>query len=211
MTALVFTIQPEQICIAMDTLVISADDRTPLHYQTKIMSFPRLNLVVAGTGHSLLVSHWWHFLNTNILATDIDNLNQYCQNALLSIEGNCQDADCTDSTIYHFGYSPSSERYVGFAYRSTNDWKPEALADGLGIKPVISIAPFDDLQLPATFIDIISQQRSEDQLKPNSFRVGIGGQIEFAVMENGSINISTVHKFESYESDYAIMVERLNA
>lgn len=59
MTALVFSLQPEQICIAMDTLVIGAVDRMPL-------SFQESDLVVLGTGHAGFINGWFQHLQANL-------------------------------------------------------------------------------------------------------------------------------------------------
>jgi hypothetical protein len=45
---------------------------------------------------------------------------------------------------------------------------------------------------------------------PLSERVGIGGDIQFVLLENGVVTVSTVHRFESYESDYKQMAEKVD-
>lgn len=50
MTALVYTLQPDQICIAMDTLAVKAEDKMPLCFQRKFLPIPDKNMLIAGTG-----------------------------------------------------------------------------------------------------------------------------------------------------------------
>jgi len=209
MTALAFTIQPDQICLAMDTLVVSAADKTPLCYQTKFSILPHLNLIIAGTGLSSLIANWFHFVNNNMVVRDIDHLNIFATGSLLYIEAELQDTDLTTTTLYHFGYSKTNNRYVGYAYRSAKHWESDQLPDALGIKPEVHVPPTDNIQFPQFLIDIVSEQRRQDLLLPQPERLGIGGEIQFAVMENGVVNVSTVHRFESYESDYKEMAKKV--
>lgn len=209
MTALVYTLQPDQICLAMDTLVVDAEDKTALCYQTKFSILPHLNLVIAGTGLASLVSGWFHCANGNLLATGIEDLNSLAPDLFRNAEKEIPGNNLTSSTIYHFGYSQLDNRYVGYALRSTNNWNPERLPDALGFKPVIQITPTDDIRFPDFLIDIIKEQRRQDQLLPLADQVGIGGEIQFVNLENGKIMASTVYQFESYRSDWEQMMRKV--
>ena len=211
MTALVFTIKPDQISLAMDTLVVAANDKTPLCYQTKFTVLPHLNLVIAGTGLASLITGWFHFVNGSMIVRDVDHLSAFTPEALRLAVADCQGADLTTTTLYHFGYSQLEKRYVGYAYRSAKSWEPERLPDALGLKPVVHVPPTDNIQLPQFLIDIVSEQRRQDLMLPLSERVGIGGDIQFVILANGVVTVSTVHRFDSYESDYEQMVEKVNA
>jgi len=209
MTALNYTIQPDQICLAMDTLVISAQDKTPLCYQTKFVTLPHLNLVIAGTGLASLIAHWFHIVNTSAVVRDIDHLNVFAPELLPKIAESQEGTDLTTTTLYHFGYSVANNRYVGYAYRSADNWESDSLPDALGVKPVVDVPPTDNIQFPQFMIDIVSEQRRQDLLLPQAERLGIGGEIQFVVMQNSTITMSTVHRFESYESDYSRMAEKI--
>lgn len=211
MTALVFTVQPEQICLVMDTLVVAADDKTPHCYQTKFTILPHLNLVIAGTGLASLVTGWFHFVNGSMIVQDIEHLNTFAPEALRRVAAQCEGTDLTPTTLYHFGYAASEKRYIGYAYLSTNHWESEQLSDALSFKSVAHVAPTYDMQFTKFLIDIVSKQRRQDLLLPLPERVGIGGDIQFVRMENGTVTVSTVHRFESYESDYELMAEKINA
>lgn len=211
MTAMVFTIQPEQICLAMDTLVVDAFDKTPLCYQTKFTVLLHMNLVIAGTGLAPLINDWFRFVNGSIIATDVDSLNLYAPTLLRNATAQSQGTDFTSTTLYHFGYSTTRNRYVGFAYRSTKNWEPDQLPDALGFKPVVDVRPTEKIEFPQFFIDIISEQRRKDLLLPVAERVGIGGDIQFVVLEGGVVTVSNVHRFDSYNSDLEVMVGKNNA
>lgn len=211
MTALVFTVQPDQICLGMDTLVVAANDKTPLCYQTKFTILPHLNLVIAGTGLASLVTGWFHFVNGSMVVQDIEHLNAFAPDALRRVTAQCEGTDLTTTTLYHFGYATLEKRYIGYAYRSTNNWESDQLPDALGFKPVVRNVPTDNIQFPQFLTDIVTEQRRQDLLLPLSERVGIGGDIQFVVMENRTVTVSTVHRFESYDSDYKLMSEKINA
>jgi hypothetical protein len=211
MTALVFTIQPDQICLAMDTLVVDPYDKTPLYYQTKFTVLPHINLVIAGTGLAPLINGWFHFVNGCMVVRDIDHLNPSAPRLLRDAAARCLGTDLTTTTMYHFGYSAIDNRYVGYAYRSAENWEPDRLQDALGVKPVVDVQPTDKIQFPEFFINIVKEQRRRDLLLPLSDRIGIGGDIQFVILENGVVTISNVHRFDSYESDYELMVRKNNA
>jgi hypothetical protein len=210
MTALVYIVQPDKIYLAMDTLVVTHDDKIPLYYQTKFTVLPHLNLVIAGTGFASLINGWFHCVNGSMVVRDIDHLKVLAPGLLRDATPRCQGADITTTTLYHFGYSTLEKRYVGYAYRSAKNWEPDRLQDALGLKPVIDVQPTRNIQIPQFLIDIVCEQRRKDLSLPVSERVGIGGDIQVVVMENGIVTISTVHRFESYESDYELMTKKID-
>jgi hypothetical protein len=207
MTALVFALQPEQVCIAMDTLVIGADDRMPMSFQRKFLSVSESDLVVAGTGHAGFINGWFQHLQSNLCGATIDDLNEEAPSifrASVSAEGGLSGLT---ATIYHFGYSAREQRYAGYAYRSEHGFRSDRLQYALGYKPVVPITPNDDIRFPDFLIDIILEQQRHDCLQPIAERLGIGGEIEFVVMSERTIHVETVHRFSSYEAE-AIHIQR---
>lgn len=201
MTALVFALQPEQVCIAMDTLVIGADDRMPMCFQRKFLSVPEVDLVVAGTGHASFINGWFQRLQANLHGTTIDYLNEAVPSifrASVSAEGGLSGLT---ATIYHFGYSVREHRYAGYAYRSQHGFRSDRLQYALGCKPVVPVTPNEDIRFPEFLIDIILEQQRQDCLLPITERVGIGGEIEFVVMSDRATHVETVHRFSSYEAE----------
>jgi hypothetical protein len=209
MTALVFALQPDQVCIAMDTLVIGANDRKPVAFQRKFLPVPEFDLVVAGTGHAGFIYGWFQYLRSNLQSATIDDLDAEAPNifrASASAEGGL---DGLTVTIYHFGYSARERRYVGNAYRSENSFRSERLPYALGVKPFVPVTPNDDIHFPDFLIDILLEQQRHDSLLPITERVGIGGEIEFVVMSDRSMHIETVHRFSSYESESFLIKQRV--
>ncbi|WP_374691241.1 hypothetical protein [Accumulibacter sp.] len=211
MTALVFALQPEQVCLAMDTLVIGADDRMPMSFQRKFLSVPESDLVVAGTGHAGFINGWFQHLQANLHGATIDDLNEETPRifrASVSAEGGLSGLT---ATIYHFGYSVRECRYAGYAYRSEHGFCSDRLQYVLGYKPVVSVTPIDGIRFPDFLIDIILEQQRQDRLLPITERVGIGGEIEFVVMSNRSIHVETAHRFSSYEAESIHIEQRAEA
>lgn len=207
MTALVFALQPEQVCIAMDTLVVGADDRLPMSFQRKFLSVSESDLVAAGTGHADFINGWFQHLQSNLRGVTIDDLNEEAPSifrASVIAEGGLSGLTVT---IYHFGYSTREQRYVGYAYRSEHGFRSDRLQYALGYKPVVPITPSDDIHFPDFLIDIILEQQRQDCLQPISERVGIGGEIEFVFMSERTIHVETVYRFSSYEAE-SIHIER---
>lgn len=82
MTALVFSLQPDQVCVAMDTLVVGADDRMPLAFQRKFLSVPDSDLLVAGTGLAGFVTGWFDYLLSLTSLGDVDNVGSIAPSVL---------------------------------------------------------------------------------------------------------------------------------
>ena len=114
-------------------------------------------------------------------------------------------------TIYHFGYSAAEKRYIGYAYPSEKKFEPDRLPDALGFKPVISIEPTDDIRFPDFLVEIVLEQQRHDNGKPLAERDGIGGEIEFVIMANRAIRVSTVHRFSCFEADQKYIAQCADA
>jgi hypothetical protein len=211
MTALVFALQPDQVCIAMDTLVIGANDKMPMSFQRKFLSVPESDLVVAGTGHAGFINGWFQHLKANFQGATIDDLNAEVPSifrASVSAEGGLSGLT---ATIYHFGYSVREHQYAGYAYRSEHSFRSDRLQYALGFKPVVPVTPSDDIRFPDFLIEIVLEQQRHDRLQPITERVGIGGEIEFVVMLDRAIHVETVHRFLSYEAESIHIEQRPEA
>ncbi|MDR6584551.1 hypothetical protein HBH1_03366 [Herbaspirillum sp. BH-1] len=211
MTALVFALQDDQICVAMDTLVVSARDKMPLYFQRKFLSLPGSNLIVAGTGHAGFITGCFQYLQAHFQEATIDDLDGVVPDIFrASVRGQGGLSGLT-ATIYHFGYSVEEQRYVGYAYRSEHDFRSDRLRYGLGFKPVVPVTPTNDIHFPDFLIELVLEQQRQDNLLPITERVGIGGEIEFVVMSDRLINVETVHRFSSYEAESIYIEQRTEA
>jgi hypothetical protein len=208
MTALVFALQPDQVCIVMDTLVVGANDKMPLAFQRKFLSFPESDLVVAGTGHAGFINGWFQYLQANLQGATIDDLTQKASNIFRASVSAENGLSGLTATIYHFGYSDRECQYIGYAYRSEHDFLADRLHYALGYKPVVPVALNDDIRFPDFLIDIVLEQQRRDHFLPIAEKVGIGGEIDFVVMSNRTIHVETVHRFSSYEAESTHIEQR---
>lgn len=201
MTALVFALQPEQICIAMDTLVVGADDKKPMNFQRKFLPLRENNLLIAGTGLANLINGWFEYISSLSDLRDIDDLNKFASNVLQESVRAVGGLGENTATLYHFGYSKAESKYVGYVYRSTTEFRSERLQYGLGLKPQVEITTCENIEFPSFLIDVILEQQRQDHSLPTEQQVGIGGEIEFAVLADRTMWIETVHRFATYESE----------
>jgi hypothetical protein len=65
----------------------------------------------------------------------------------------------------------------------------------LGLKPQVQVKECKNIEFPNFLIDIILEQQHQDRLLPVEQQVGIGGEIELALLENRATHIETVHRF----------------
>lgn len=211
MTALVFALQPDQICVAMDTLVVGAEDKKPMCFQRKFLSLPENELLIAGTGLANLINGWFGYVSSLSDLGDIDDLNHFASSVLAASVRAAGGLGEITTTLYHFGYSRAEAKYVGYAYRSTTDFQLERLQYALGVKPPVRVEPTENIEFPGFMIEIILNQQRQDQQLSIEQRVGIGGEIEFAVLSNRNTQIKTVHRFETYEAEHRYISCRENA
>ncbi len=203
MTALNIFFEPNQVCIATDTL--ACDGGLPRLYASKIFPLSHLNGVLCGTGAFGLLMDWFVAIQSGAIVRDIIELDQFTPEQLQRLGEKYGLDEQHTTTIYHFGYSETEERFRGFVYRSTNAFASEELEYQIRLKPAVDIG--EVTSLPADFIKAMKLQRQMDKQQPVSSQVGIGGEIHFAVLRPGSINITNCHRFEDYETDFTAMLE----
>lgn len=217
MTALVFFFEPERLCLAMDTCCHEIDangNRSPGPFCSKIQIIPHFHLAVCGTGVRSLVYHWSAFLQENAVARDVTELDNLAHDFLPKVALRCRVTDKLTSTIYHFGYSPMEERLLGFAYRSSDNFSGEEITYGLGVKPPDGVDlnwAFDLCErkgLPNAFVEIMTRQKCLDEAESNRRSVGIGGEIQFLVVDKEGFSIRTCHRFDDYDKHYDFVRSR---
>lgn len=208
MTALIYVIEKDQLRLAMDTLIVSADDKSPLEYQNKFVVFPNVNVVIAGTGLAEFIYSWFLHLENKICDIGFDQLIRSSSSELLHLERQCKNFEITDSTVYQFGYSEQEQCYAGFAFRSPKHWVAERLPyDSLGYKPQVELPQINDVN-QQTFVEIMVEQRRVDLTRPVVDRVGIGGDVQLVTMSGGAITVEQLHRFDGYEDDLRIMEQK---
>lgn len=202
---------PEGVAIITDTLATTVEGESHL-LVTKCGIVPHLNLVIAGTGIAQLSASWWGRVMEAILCRDIDMLDLHTPDALRSAWGemkpNLPTAKGT-ATIYHFGLSEEREIYVGFAYRSTNDFTSEELQPGFRVKPEPS-TPLNDA--PDSLDEMVSlalEIKQEQDSRPPAERICIGGELVLTALQGGAINAAKLHRWPDFESMWQAMNVRL--
>lgn len=208
MTAAIFNIGRDQVIIAMDTLAMAGDTRTPYFFTTKFYPLPHFNGVMFATGIGDLATKWFVMLE-RFVARDLHHLDQYVTPSLQELGREFGLSERQTTTVYHVGYSEAESRYIGFAYRSNNAFTSERLEYGLRTKPGVSNASVNSF--PDDFVRLMEQQRAEDEALPIDERVFIGGDIQALVMQGKSMTTQTIHRFSDYESLYERMCDALPA
>ncbi len=191
----------------MDTLAMAGDTGKPFFFTTKFYILPHLQGVMFATGIGDLASKWFSKLE-RYLARDIHHLDNFVTPALRDLGTEFELNEELTTTVYHVGYSEEESRYVGFAYRSTDSFASERLEYGFRVKPPVEVQPPENF--PDDFVAIITKQKQIDDQKPMSERVHIGGEIHLLLMQEGSMVVRTVHRFDEYYGLYLEMCEQLS-
>lgn len=207
MTALIFILEPDQIHVAMDTLVIDTVERTPLEFARKFAAIPEIDLLVAGTGHAGFIHGWFRHVESELDVEDVDELVKIAPD-VLRVSASEGGLGSVSTTVYHFGFSRAQDCYVGYACRSTNDFRAERLSYGLGTKPQVSLSPTASFNLPDILIELMLLQQEQDRCQPIEDQVGIGGEIECVSMSDCTTSVRTVHRFASYDQERRCMESR---
>ena len=211
MTILLFSLEPQRICLAMDTLCRDATVPEVAHnYCSKAVLLPHLHGVIAGTGLRSVIYDWARCVQELTVARDITMLDAIASRELPRIfEAHAIDTDLT-TTIYHFGFDKGAGSMVAFVYRSTTDFASEQLPNsGIGIKPPDGIDAaraserLYEIGLPAWFIEVAQEQKKLDDLKSPPERVGVGGELQFIVLTPDVIQASTCFQFPDFETQFA--------
>jgi hypothetical protein len=166
---------------------------------------------------------WYCTVVSSLLAKDLKQLDEFIPDQLRNIFQRHQ-AQCArevTSTIYHFGFDEGESRFIGFAYRSTNNFRSEQLPEGTGIKPNnIDVKDFVVRNFPDDFINLAKQQKAADEDSALNERVGIGGKLIAYSMHRHEIpsgktfpvlTCYTCHQFDDYDSAYSLACAKLPA
>ena len=207
MTALNFLFEPNRVCIAMDTMSVEAVSKRPSLFTTKIFPLVHLGGVMCGTGNGPFVLDWFLYVQSSVLVRDIPHLDEFAPEQLRKLAAHYNLSEKNTVTIYQFEFSDLERRYRGFAYRSEKSFASEELQYGIGTKPPIEVKPIESL--PEGFIELMKRQHAEDQCRPVSEQVGIGGDIHFFVMTESGMSLSRCHRFENREVCYNEMLRNV--
>jgi hypothetical protein len=226
MTVLNFLLTDEAVYLLADTILADADDLSPVAFATKIYAVPHIGAAICGTGHARAIAEWFVEVNLSLPARDVVHLDRWAPVGLRELFAGHESEDAAGrviaTTLYHFGFDARTSRFVGFAYRSENDFRSESLPRGFGFKP----APGWDIdsggitRLPEQFIAIAERQKAQDEAAEPANRVLVGGQLVFCAMQrvpdtgNGptvQTSLAVCHSFPDFERMHAQATARLRA
>ncbi len=131
-------------------------------------------------------------------ARSVDTLNEQAPEVLRELTASTNFPEDLTTTVFHFGFSPSADQYVGYQLHSGWDYEPKRIEQSFAAKPVYEGA-FQDLPEEAGFTEtaakVISNLKQIDDQKGED-RLGIGGEVQVRIMEGQppEIYTSTVAK-----------------
>jgi hypothetical protein len=206
-----FTLAPEGAWIVTDTLATTLDGE-PYLLVSKCFTAPHLELAVAFTGIANLGNEWTQWVQSRVLARDIDMLDVHAPDALRKMHGELDLPNEETSTVYHIGFSSSKNVYVGYAYRSTEDFESEEMIPGFRVKPdPPSGTGWEPPETPEEIIGLAEAIRAnEDTKPPEERRIYIGGELVMIQLHSNAILSTKIHKFADFEEVWLAMNDRLN-
>jgi hypothetical protein len=212
MSSLIFHTQDTEVLVATDTLATSPDGK-PFKFTTKAFILPHLKIIIAGTGAGGFLGRWFVRINDGMVVRGVDHLDYHTPHKLASMwRGYKQEFSFPDSattTVYHFGFSERTGLIHSFAYRSTDNFKSEAIRYGLGVKPECPIP--DNYRLPRDIRKMMDDQRATQTAQPKEQRLYIGGEIEIHRLSKDGFQVYPLDRFEDYASDETAIYENFSA
>jgi hypothetical protein len=210
-----FRLSSVEVVVLTDTLATTPSG-APHLLVTKCGIVPHLELVVAGTGAALLTERWRTRVYSQMLCRDIDMLDLHTHDALRRLWTDLQtefaDMITNDvtATVYHLGLSEDIGEYVGYVYRSTDDFASEPMAPGFRVKPAPEAPPLEkEPDSFAEWIELAHRLRAEQNAKPTAERIHIGGDLTLCIMRDRSISSLKIHRFEDFEEVWQEMNDAL--
>jgi hypothetical protein len=202
-----FSHEREGFVLLTDTYATSPEG-DPRTLQSKVFALPHLNMVMGGTGIGQLMQRWFDVIQSNMLVRNIETLNLHAPEALRSVWAGLIDEfdglgraveEGATSTIYHFGFTEDGQP-IRFTYRSASNFRSEeATEPGFGIKP----GPAWDFAVPDSLEEMVAvaiRLREQEDARPKSERVHLGGDLIATFVGNGSIQSNRVFRWGDFEA-----------
>lgn len=196
MTLLNYYLSDNEIILIMDTLSSYAVTKQPHCFCTKFFPLPHLDMIMCGTGLHNVIIKWFELLSSNMVAKDIDHLNEFTPNILKDIfKENILEKESATS-IYHFGIN-KEDKFIGYKYWSVDNFEPFALPrNGWAYKPDSErLRRFLSSNDTYDFWDIVTLQYTNDKKEQFDKKVGIGGDIIVCSMSREGIGIKKLFSF----------------
>ena len=205
MTILNFNLSEQRVSILTDTLLSDADQGdAPLSFATKVFPLPHMRGLITGTGLAPFISEWFTIVNGAIAAADMRDLDKIAPHVLpdLFAKHRGHDVRALSTTIYHFGFDRTRERFIGFRYRSAGGFRSKRLPYGISTYPFVNreLERNTDAKFPSDFIRhaLLQKQQLAREREPLA-----GGHLVAFRMEAASerdraeliTNITVCHEF----------------
>ena len=203
-----FTLVPEGVWVVTDTLATTMEGDAHL-LVSKCVAVPHLELVLAFTGLANLGQEWSQMVQSRILTADIDMLDRHTPPGLRSVFEGIDCSEDATATIYHLGFSTDQAAYVGYVYRSTNDFRSEKMEPGFRVKP----DPPAGFRRPEDLNEIIhlaEEVRANQDQRPPAERVYVGGELVLTNLNDRTICSRKIHRFADFDEAWLTMNENLN-
>ena len=214
MTLLNWEMTPEYVLLLSDTLSLSAEDKHPQSFMTKIFTAPHIGALITGTGIGEIITRFYLHVVSGMIVDDVVHLSEFAPESLRMIWEEVSDRmpDGATATIYTYGLT--EEGFVGFAYRSTADFEAEELQHGLAAKPAPELSRLAEVDGFDGFVTLAREQQANDRALPRVDRVGIGGDLWMYLMTKGeggglSLRVDRVERLNHYDADHNVMLARL--
>jgi hypothetical protein len=216
MSLLMFSHETEGFVLLTDTYATTPEG-DPRTFQSKVFVLPHLNMAMGGTGIGQLMRRWFDVIQSNMLVRDIETLDLHAPEALRKIWAGLIDEfdglgraveEGATSTIYHFGFTEEAQP-IRFTYRSASNFESEEATDpGFGIKPV----PKWDFKSPGSLEDMVAvavRLREQEDARPKTDRVHLGGDLIATFVGNGSIASNRVYRWSDFDQQWLAMSQLL--
>ncbi|MBE6524618.1 MAG: hypothetical protein E7Z65_07120 [Thermoplasmata archaeon] len=213
MTGMFSLCTKEIVIVAMDTLVSSGEDHTPISFASKIMPLLHARSIICPMGEFDLAMSLFEHIEKNILCKDISSLVHYLElslNDFISFFINRYNRK-PNGTIYIFGFNCILSVFE--SYKLTVD-------DGHGVitkceyghmarpgKGIIDpesgtlLIPVNPDDIPKTFIQAIETMKKIDDERPQNERWGIGGHSQMAILHGYGYTLTSL-PMEDFEEEY---------
>lgn len=222
MTALVWSLQPNELVVLADTLMTTGDGE-PAAFVQKIHPLAHLGVVISGRGDGELITLLASYIGYRMLARGYDTLLELVPDMLrqksTALWGELDGDPPGTTSVFMWGWSAGAGRICGTAFRSGSGFEPEAMQDGTvtapGIdNPELMAAMHGEAPLRA-MVDIMREQYREARATPSASRCHIGGDIMVQVMsatDDGmcAFQGQSVHRFDTYDAEYNQALDRIN-
>ena len=212
MTLLNYIVKPDRIELYSDILATNSENKDNYNFRYKIFHLPHLNSIVCGAGSFDTILKWYTFIQNHIIAKDITTLDQFAPARLKEMYSELKEP--INTSVYNFGFSLTDEKFVGFRYRSSNNFESEILDDCFAFKPYseemmqyIKDNGTDPREISG-MLELIKHQKILDDQTSTSQKVGIGGKIYYCLLKDRCQFVSEVHIFEDFGEDYKTMLSK---